>query len=195
MTRNEFMTRLRQGLVGLNPDYIRDVMNDYESHFDDGRQSGRSEEEISAALGDPGRLARELRAEAGFQRWENARTPGNLVGAVLGLMGLATIDIMFLFPFLCAMFGIFVGFSVAVLVMVVVGFALIIGALIPGLAWFGLTGGPEVLAMGLVGVGLVALGVGLGALFSMIVNFIVRGLVNYARLHFRLINTVAAQEV
>ena len=140
-------------------------------------------------------LARELRAEAGFQRWENARTPGNLVGAVLGLMGLATIDIMFLFPFLCAMFGIFVGFSVAVLVMVVVGFALIIGALIPGLAWFGLTGGPEVLAMGLVGVGLVALGVGLGALFSMIVNFIVRGLVNYARLHFRLINTVAAQEV
>jgi len=195
MTRNEFMTRLRQGLVGLNPDYIRDVMNDYESHFDDGRQSGRSEEEISAALGDPGRLARELRAEAGFQRWENARTPGNLVGAVLGLMGLATIDIMFLFPFLCAMFGIFVGFSVAVLVMVVVGFALIIGALIPGLAWFGLTGGPEVLAMGLVGVGLVALGVGLGALFSMIVNFIVRGLVNYARPHFRLINTVAAQEV
>ena len=195
MTRNEFMTRLRQGLVGLNPDYIRDVMNDYESHFDDGRQSGRSEEEISAALGDPGLLARELRAEAGFQRWENARTPGNLVGAVLGLMGLATIDIMFLFPFLCAMFGIFVGFSVAVLVMVVVGFALIIGALIPGLAWFGLTGGPEVLAMGLVGVGLVALGVGLGALFSMIVNFIVRGLVNYARLHFRLINTVAAQEV
>jgi flagellar motor component MotA len=86
MTRNEFMTRLRQGLVGLNPDYIRDVMNDYESHFDDGRQSGRSEEEISAALGDPGRLARELRAEAGFQRWENARTPGNLVGAVLGLI-------------------------------------------------------------------------------------------------------------
>jgi len=195
MTRNEFMTRLRQGLVGLHPDYIRDVMADYENHFDDGRVNGRSEEEIAAALGDPGRLARELRAEAGFQRWENARTPGNLVGAVLGLMGLATIDIMFLFPFLCAMFGIFVGFSVAVLVMVVVGFALIIGALIPGLAWFGLTGGPEGIAVGLAGVGLVSLGIGLGALFSLIVNVIVRGLVKYARLHFRLIDTVAAQEV
>lgn len=193
MTRNEFMTRLRQGLVGLNPDYIREVMADYETHFDDGQQSGRSEQEIAAALGDPGRLARELRAEAGFQRWENARTPGNLVGAMLALMGLATVDVIFLLPFLGAVFGIFVGFSVAVLVMVVVGFALMIAALFPGLAWFGLTGGVEVLAMGLVGLGLVALGIGLGALFSIIVNFVARLLVQYARLHFRLINTVTQE--
>jgi uncharacterized membrane protein len=193
MTRNEFLTRLRQGLVGLDPDYIRDVMNDYTAHFEEGRDSGRSEEEIAAALGDPGRLARELRAEAGFKRWEERKTPGNLAGAVLGLMGLATIDVMFLFPFLCAMFGIFIGFSVAVLVLVVVGFALMIGALLPGLARFGLTGGAEVLAVGLAGVGLVALGVGLGALFSLLVNLVVKGLVHYARLHFRLINTVTQE--
>lgn len=195
MTRNEFMTRLRQGLVGLDPDYVREVLRDYETHFEDGRDSGRSEEEIAAALGDPGRLARELRAEAGFRRWESARTPGNLVGAILALMGLATVDVLFLLPFLCAMLGIFIGFSVAVLVLVVVGFALMIGALFPGLAWFGLTGGIEVMAVGLVGLGLVSLGIGLGALFSLIVNFIFRALVRYARLHFRLIDTVAAQEV
>jgi len=190
MTRNEFLTRLRQGLVGLDPDYIRDVMNDYTTHFEDGRQSGRSDEEIASALGDPGRLARELRAEAGFKRWEERKTPGNLIGAVLALMGLATVDVMFLFPFLCAMFGIFVGFSVACLVLVVVGFALMIGALFPGLAWFGLTGGVEMLAVGLAGLGLVALGVGLGALFSLIVNFIFKALVKYARLHFHLIDTI-----
>jgi len=193
MNRNEFLTRLRQGLVGLNPDYIRDVMADYESHFEDGAAQGRSEQEIAAAMGDPGRLARELRAEAGFQRWENSRTPGNLVGAMLALMGLATVDVIFLFPFLCAMFGIFVGFSVAVLVLVVVGFALIIGALVPGLAWFGLTGGVEMVAVGLAGLGLVALGIGLGALFSLVVNFVARALVQYARLHFRLINTVSQE--
>jgi uncharacterized membrane protein len=193
MTRNEFLTRLRQGLVGLDPDYIRDVMNDYEAHFEDGIESGRSEHEISAALGDPGRLARELRAEAGFKRWEEHKTPGNMAGAVLALLGLATIDVMLLLPFLGAVLGIFVGCSVAVLVMVVVGFALMIGALFPGLAWFGLTGGPEVLAVGLVGVGLVSLGVGLGALFSMIVNWVVKGLVQYARLHFRLIDTVSQE--
>jgi uncharacterized membrane protein len=193
MTRNAFMTRLRQGLAGLDPDYIRDVMNDYETHFEDGEKSGRSEEEVAAALGDPGRLARELRAEAGFKRWEEHKTPGTMAGAVLALLGLATLDVMLLLPFLGAVFGIFVGCCVAVLVMVVVGFALMIGALFPGLAWFGLTGGPEVLAVGLVGMGMVALGVGLGALFSLLVNGIVKALVQYARLHFRLINTVAQE--
>jgi uncharacterized membrane protein len=193
MNRNEFLTRLRQGLVGLDPDYIRDVMNDYESHFEDGRESGRSEYEIAAALGDPGRLARELRAEAGFKRWEEHKSPGNMAGAVLALLGLATIDLVLLLPFLGAVFGIFIGCSVAVLVLVTVGFALMIGALFPGLAWFGLTGGPEVMAVGLVGVGMVSLGVGLGALFSMIVNWIVKAAVQYARLHFRLINTVAQE--
>jgi uncharacterized membrane protein len=194
MNRNEFLTRLRQGLVGLDPDYIRDVMGDYETHFEDGQASGRSEQEIAAALGDPGRLARELRAEAGFKRWEEARTPSNMAGAVLALLGLATVDVMLLLPFLGAVFGIFVGCCVAVLALVIVGFALMIGALFPGLAWFGLTGSVELMAAGLVGLGLVALGVGLGALFSIIVNWVVRGLVQYARLHFRLIDTVAAQE-
>ena len=51
---------------------------------------------------------------------------------------------------------------------------------------------PELISL-LVGVGLVSLGVGLGALFSMIVNWVVKGLVQYARLHFRLIDTVSQE--
>ena len=57
------------------------VRNDpTDSHFSEGRVAGRSEDEIAAALGDPVRLARELRAEAGFKRWESERTPGSLAG-------------------------------------------------------------------------------------------------------------------
>jgi hypothetical protein len=52
MTRNEFLSRLRRGLEGLSPDYIQDVMNDYESHFTDGLANGRTEYEISHALGE-----------------------------------------------------------------------------------------------------------------------------------------------
>ena len=123
MTRNEFMTRLRRGLEGLAPDYIQDVMSDYESHFTDGLAQGRTEHEISHALGDPGRLARELKAEAGFRRWENDRTPGNMAGAVLALVGLAAVDVMFLLPFLFALFGLFVGFGAASVGLVAGGFA------------------------------------------------------------------------
>lgn len=193
MTRNEFLSRLRRGLEGLSPDYIHDVMRDYETHFADGGAQGRTEEEIAAALGDPARLARELKAEAGFRRWEEDRTPGNLAGAVLALLGLAAVDVMFLLPFLAVLFGVFVGFACAAIALVAVGFALVLGAIFPGMALFGLSGSfALVLAAGLAGLGLMALGVGLGALFWLVLNLTIKALVEYARLHFRLINTVTA---
>ena len=70
---------------------INEILRDYESHFADGLADGRSKDEVAAALGDPSRLARELRAEVGFRRWEEKRNPGNFLGVVLALLGLATI--------------------------------------------------------------------------------------------------------
>jgi uncharacterized membrane protein len=193
MTRNEFLSRLRRGLDGLAPDQVHDVMGDYETHFIDGLANGRTEEEIAAALGDPARLARELKAEAGFRRWENDRTAGNLAGAVLALLGLAAVDVMFLLPFLFALGGMFIGCAAAAIGLLVAGFALILGAAFPGLAffgWSGMSGVSLLMAAGLAGLGLMAIGVGLGALFWLALNFTVKAMVEYARLHFRLINKV-----
>lgn len=193
MNRNEFLSRLRRGLEGLSPDQIHEVMTDYESYFSDGLANGRSEQEIAAALGDPARLARELKAEAGFRRWENDRTPGNMVGAVLALLGLAAVDVLFLFSFLVVLCGVFIGFAIASVALMGVGFALILGAIIPGWAMFGLAGSAVLaVAVGLAGAGLISFGIGLGALLWLALNFTVKALVEYARLHFRLINTVTA---
>ena len=68
MTRLEFPETLRRRLAGLPPAEIDDLVADYATHFADGMAAGRSEAEIAEALGDPMRLARELRAEAGFRR-------------------------------------------------------------------------------------------------------------------------------
>ncbi|EHN76812.1 hypothetical protein SMCF_3673, partial [Streptomyces coelicoflavus ZG0656] len=59
MTRSEFIVRLRNGLVGLPTATANDIVADYETHFADGLAAGRTEAEVAAALGDPGRLARE----------------------------------------------------------------------------------------------------------------------------------------
>src|SRR5262249_51809468 len=66
MTKAEFLDTLRRRLSGLPAEEIDDLVGDYDTHFAEGMAAGRSEAEIAAALGDPMRLARELRAEAGF---------------------------------------------------------------------------------------------------------------------------------
>jgi len=116
MKRADFMAQLRAGLSGLHAADVDDILADYETHFADGAAHGRSEEEVCTALGDPARLAREMRAEVGFRRWENNRSAGNLAGVLLAgvllaLLGLATLDLIFLFPVLLVMIAVFLGLA------------------------------------------------------------------------------------
>jgi uncharacterized membrane protein len=192
MNRNDFLSEFRRGLAGLPQSRIEDLVIDYESHFSEGLAAGRSEDEISAALGDPARLARELRAEVGFKRWESEGTPRSLAGVVLALAGLATVDIMLLFPVLLPLAAIFLGLGAAAFGMFVGGIALSMVSLFPGLAWFSLSGNlAGALALGLAGIGLIAGGIGLGALVWLTLQLAARLLVRYARLHFQLINAVS----
>jgi len=190
MTRDDFLAGLRSGLTGLPQSQIDEALADYQSHFNEGLADGRSEEEIAAALGDPARLAREMRAEAGFRRWETSRSAGSLAGVMMALLGLAAIDVVFMLPFLFVIAGILFAFGVGVIVAFVVGIALALFSLFPGMAWFGLTGNfGGALASGLAGLGLIFGGIGFGALFWLALDLLARLMVRYARLHFRLINS------
>jgi uncharacterized membrane protein len=190
MTRGEFLGELRAGLTGLRQQDIEDIIADYESHFADGRAAGRSEQEVAAALGDPARLARELRVEAGFRRWQDQKSAGNLAGIVIALLGLATIDFMLLLPAAGTVIGIFVGFAAVVLALFVCGIMLLVSLLPIGfLADIGSLAGRA-----LAGAGLIAGGIGGGALFILLVEWLARMLVKYARLHYRLL-TSATQAV
>lgn len=190
MNRAMFLSELRMGLSGLPQSEIDDTVADYEAHFADGLAAGRSEAAIANALGDPARLARELRAEAGFKRWETERSAGSMVSAVFALLGLATLDLIFLIPFVCAVGAILLGMLVTAIALLFAGGAVWLLALFPGLVMFGTSGvlgSGAALALG--GFGLIAGGVGLGALTWLLLDLFVRGLVQYARLHFRLIDS------
>ncbi|HKQ43942.1 MAG TPA: DUF1700 domain-containing protein [Rhizomicrobium sp.] len=182
MNRAHFMAQLRDGLSGLHHTDISDILADYESHFADGAADGRSQEEVAAALGDPARLARELRAEIGFRRWEENRNAGNFVGVVLALLGLATIDFVILLPLLCILAAVFFGLSVACLAFVVGGTFLLFNLL-----WGGVMGNAAMQL--LVGLGLISGAIGGGALLLLLMDIIAKLLIRYARLHFRLFDS------
>ena len=43
MTRADFLSRLKKGLVGLPTSTAAEILNDYEAHFEDGVAAGRTE--------------------------------------------------------------------------------------------------------------------------------------------------------
>jgi uncharacterized membrane protein len=176
MTQDQFLNTLRRRLAGMSLAEMDEIIDDYTNHFADGLAAGRTEEEIAAALGDPMRLARELRAEVSVRRWENHRTPSNFISALFGLLALIAIDFIFLVPVLGAVLGL----TIAAVVLV---FALCLGGVVLMLKIFTLD-----IVGTLGGLGLLGFGVGFGAVMIMLGELIIKALIHFARLHFTLIN-------
>jgi uncharacterized membrane protein len=184
MTRAEFIAQLRQALSGMAPRELDDVVADYNAHFDEGLAAGRSEAEIAAALGDPLRLARELRAEAGLRRWEQQRTPGALLGAMVSMGGMLAVDIFILLPFLLV-------FALSAFIAATVLFAVSVAAvwlLMSGLLhWNNFAGVVSASSRTLLGIGLLGGSVGCAALLWLLLEGLVRLLGRYARLHYQVL--------
>ena len=180
MTREAFIARLRDGLRGLPPHAIADILTDYETHFADGVAAGRTEAEVAQALGDPGRLARELRAEAGLKRWEDERSPGGAVSAVVAVLGLGAVDLFILLPVLMAIGGTLFGVAVAAIAGLFAG-----GALFAAGPFTDFPGGPAAAILG--GLGLMSGATAVAAVVVLISIGMVNALVWYARLHYRLL--------
>ena len=187
MTREQFLNRLRENLRGLPPSARDDIMADYEAHFADGMAAGRTEDEVAKALGDPSRLARELRAEIGLKRWEEERSPGAAAGAVFAVLGLGAIDLIVLLPilvfvvstlfglYIAAIFGFFAG-----------GFFFAAGPFwpLPGAPFAPLLGGLGIMAGSVAGI----------AILTLLTIGLVNALVWYGRLHFKLLKPAIEPE-
>lgn len=180
MNREAFIARLREGLRGLPPHTVADTIADYEAHFSDGEAAGRSEADIAAALGDPARLARELRAEIGLRRWEEERSASGAAAAVFAVLGLGALDLLILLPILMAVGGALFGFAMAALGAFFAG-----GALFVAGPFVDVPGGPAAAVLG--GLGLMSGGTALGAVVTLATIGLVNALVWYGRLHYRLL--------
>jgi uncharacterized membrane protein len=183
MNREMFLETLRTGLRGLPQSTVDEVMSDYEAHFSEGLQAGRTENEIASALGDPARLARELRTEAGIRRWELERNPSAAAGAIFGILGLGVIDIVILLPILLPVSATLLGLMVASVGIFTGGAIIFVAGPFAGI-------GAYIAAVMFGGLSLMAGGVALGALTSLVSIGFVNGLVWFGRLHMRLLKPV-----
>ncbi|ABX42333.1 DUF4097 family beta strand repeat-containing protein [Lachnoclostridium phytofermentans] len=61
MTKNEYMEKLKETLVGFEADITKEILEDYEEHFEMGLKKGKSAEQICEELGDINEIAKELK--------------------------------------------------------------------------------------------------------------------------------------
>ncbi|MDG6094632.1 DUF1700 domain-containing protein [Acetobacter sp. AN02] len=119
--RQIFLDRLRTGLRGLPSEVIEDTVAEYAAHFDAGLAAGHSEADIAASLGDPERLAREIRAEDGVRQWKSTPGPSAAIRAVFGIIGLVAVDILIVLPFLLSGGAIILGLFLVAFVVCLAG--------------------------------------------------------------------------
>ena len=180
MTRVDFIARLRRGLSGMPAAMIDDIAADYETHFADAQAAGRSEQEVSDALGSPDRLARELRAEAGLKKWEEQKNPSAAAAAVFAVLGLGAIDIIILLPIVMSVLGTLLAMFITVIACVIAGAVVMAAG-----PFFDPPGGP--LTAILAGLGLMAGATSLGAVTTIVTIGLMNLMVWYGRLHYRLL--------
>ena len=180
MTRQDFLARLRAGVRGLPPAAIDEMIGDYEAHFNEGAAAGRDEGSVAQALGDPDRLARELKAQASLNRWETERNPSAAANAVFAVLGLGAIDILILLPIVLWVVGTLFAMAIASLMVFAVGAATMVAG--P----FVIHGGP-VAALILLGLGLMFAAAFVGSLTAVGSIACTHALVWYGRLHLRLL--------
>lgn len=179
MNKEQFLKTLDSALKGLSSDEREDIIRDFEEHFLIGFKEGNSEEKISATLGSPKQIAKELLATYHLEKVEGSATTGNILRAMYAVIGLGFLNLVFVLGPFIALLGVMaagwvigLGFTISPLV-IIVGAAINPGTFELFALFF---------SLGLCGVGLLLL---LGMRFAS--KLAAKGLVRYLKFNMKIV--------
>ncbi len=113
MKQDVFIDSLRQELSSLPKQAVDEIIADYHEYIGDALAAGRREEDVIAALGDPVKLARELKAQANYRQWQDRRSFGNLFRVIMSISTLGLLNVLLLVPFMVYLGLLTVGYVVS----------------------------------------------------------------------------------
>jgi len=113
MNKKEFLVNLSKYLRGIPGEDKKDIISDFEEHFEIGKKEGRTEEDLAKSLGDPKALANQLRANIIVDQAEKDTTAVNITRAVFASLGLGFFNLIFVLGPFMGVLGIFAGLFAA----------------------------------------------------------------------------------
>lgn len=173
MKKRDYLNLLRFHLKELPEVIINDIVYDYEMHFNEGLEKGKTEEEISQELGSPEEIAKEILSSENFGKekfkrdkndygefeseynedGKDKRFPTKLIIIVVALV----VFLPILISLFGALFGIIIGAFGVAIAFIATGIAMAVGIFTPGpIVGFG--GGLNPITMILISIFLVSSG-------------------------------------
>ena len=113
MNKKEFLDNLSKYLRGVPGEDERDIISDFEEHFEMGKKEGRTEEDLAKSLGDPKALANQLKANIMVAQAEKETTAVNITRAVFASLGLGFFNLIFVLGPFIGVVGILAGLFAA----------------------------------------------------------------------------------
>lgn len=108
MKQEIFLQKMRYGLRGLSEQEVCELVNDCREYIADGLSAGRPMEEVVAALGDPLKLGKELKASIKLHEWERRRSFSNFTHLIFAIAGLGLVHVPLFLPFVMYVFSLII---------------------------------------------------------------------------------------
>lgn len=192
MTKDKWIEKLKRGLQGLSKDEINDIVADYNEYFYSAEEKGRTEEEVCESLGDPSKLAKQLKADCRIKTAQENMSIKNMLKAIFAILTLSVFNLVIMIGPIMGVVGIIFGVGVAGIALLGAGIISFFGLLIFGSSalaglGFGLTLGIAFL----LGLFLSSMGIIFIILDFWFGKWVFNGLVKYFKFNYEIVRKTA----
>ncbi|CAM4121308.1 DUF1700 domain-containing protein [Bacillus paramycoides] len=138
MNKEQFLRELSNQLRKLPEEERKDILFDYEEHFQFGVEEGKTESEIIKGLGSPKVIAKELLAMYRFDEMKKDPSTSNVTRAVMAAIGLSLFNFIIVLGPLIAIISIIFSLWIAGISSVVTPFFVILKVFMGTFLWIDL---------------------------------------------------------
>jgi uncharacterized membrane protein len=177
MKKQAFMLELRKYLSPLKESTRLEIIADFEEHFQNGKLSGKSEEQVAKELGDPRALASEYLQTASSNDKAPSVTGASVGRGIVVGIGLFLLDIMIILPILFSLLAVVLALWTLPIVFIVASIALVCNPLF---------GFPYLLSF-TTSISLLALAVATGIGMYYVSKYFIKLLIAFGKMHYRII--------
>ncbi|MFB7639876.1 DUF1700 domain-containing protein [Peribacillus butanolivorans] len=177
MNKEEFLKQLDASLKRLSLEERQDILQDYEEYFEIGLEKGKTEQEISEALGNPKQISKELSATYHLGQVEETTSAGNVMRAVWAVIGLGFFNIVIVLGPFIALLGVVIAGWASAIGFILAPFGVLLNLILGSFQLFDLF-----FALGLCGIGIfIAMGMFVAT------SALIKGFIRYLKFNVSLV--------